>query len=114
MAIVVAAFIASSCTVVTINGADGVVRLERHFGVVNIHLPPAATSVTADVKTLGYYTTPLGGGLGVAAARFAAMSPACGLILWIESDAHMSAATRLAERSPHICVVQPQREGTSP
>lgn len=96
-----------ACTTVRIESAldPAAVRVDRHWGVVAVHMPGAMPSYVAEVSSLGFSQTPFGWTAGYARQGWAALGSECRLVVWVATPEHLEAARALADAQAGLCTV---------
>jgi len=96
------------CTIVQVTSSNGDVRIERHAGFVHIGLDPDQSPVTADIRSAGFFTSPLGASLGFASARVTALPSSCHLVLFgdLPTGAHPEVVA-----AARTCVIPTRQQG---
>ena len=84
----------SACTSLRIETHGEAVRIERHFGVIGVHLDAPRASVMAEMSGLGLLSAPGSLSLGYARLRFASLAAAdCRVVLWLDPQATLPPET---------------------
>lgn len=105
------------CTTVHVSAGPDAIRVERHFGVLQIRVVDPSHAYVAEVSGLGLVDTPVGFTAGYARhAWVRGHADDCRVVLWIESAADLKGVDNLLKQHPDLCAVPPptHREGASP
>lgn len=94
-----------SCSTVTIEEADGTVRIERHLGFVSIQPVPAEMAQVVSLTGLGLVGFQGDLIVGFHRAEFAALPRRCHLLLWIEEGAQLEYLRDTLKQMEQVCVV---------
>ena len=100
-----ALFALAGCATVHIEGDDGEVRVERHFGLLSVRLQPQRRSLLAETTALGVVNAWDGFTLGYYDASLVALSGNdCRIVLWAQSLGQVSELRRLLDGRGDVCV----------
>ena len=93
------------CTTVRIESTvdPAVVRMERHWGVLAVDLPDAASSYVAEVRSFGFSRSPFGWTAGYARQNWAALDDECRVVVWVLTREDLEAVRQLASNSAGLC-----------
>ncbi len=108
MALLAAA--SAACARLEIQGQDGSVEVERHFGVLAITLAPAAAAQVVSTTGFGVISTGRSVVIGYHNVELALLGRDCRLILWVEKAEHLTAAYELLGERDDLCVIPAHSE----
>ena len=95
----------TGCTIIKINDSEGHTSINREFGLVSLHLSPESEALLAEIKAVGYVSSPIGYSFGYTSQNIAALPLSCRLIVWVKTKEQLRTTKELLADYDELCPI---------